>query len=79
MRASDVSCDVVFGLIGRWMDGEMTERDRDAYEQHLLFCPPCLAQNDKARLALAALREATTAAPGDDIRRRLAQLVQAKS
>lgn len=79
MRASEVRCDVVFGLIGRWLDGEMTERDADAYEQHLLFCPPCLAQNDKARLGLAALGDALAAAPDDELRRRLARLVPAES
>ncbi len=39
MQASDVNCQVIFGLLSRWRDGDMTERDLDAYEQHLLFCP----------------------------------------
>jgi Putative zinc-finger len=76
MRASDVSCDVISGLMGRWRDGDLPERDSNAYEQHLLFCPPCLIRNDKARLALDALRGAATAAPGDDLRDRLVRLAQ---
>jgi hypothetical protein len=76
IRARDVSCDVIVGLIGRWLDGDMDDEDRDAYEQHLLFCPGCLRQTDKTRRALAALRQTTTVLPGDDLRHRLARLVQ---
>lgn len=76
MRASDVSCQVVFGLLGRWHDGDMAERDRDAYEQHLLFCPPCLRQNDKMRLALAALESVFSAVPDNETRRNLAEIAR---
>ena len=76
IRAWDVSCDVIVGLIGRWLDGDMDDGDRDAYEQHLLFCPGCLRQTGKTRRALAALRETMTVLPGDDLRHRLARLVQ---
>ena len=71
MRASDVSCDVIFGLVGRWHDGDMAARDRDAYEQHLLFCPPCLRQNDKLRLALTALGQIARSEPDQEIQSRL--------
>ncbi|WP_131787982.1 zf-HC2 domain-containing protein [Protofrankia symbiont of Coriaria ruscifolia] len=40
-RALDISCDVVFDLVGAWYDGELTDNDQNAFEQHLLFCPPC--------------------------------------
>lgn len=79
MRASDVSCEVVFGLIGRWHDGDMNERDRDAYEQHLLFCPPCLQQNDKLRRALGALGRAVSGEPDRQIQARLRILPHVKS
>lgn len=45
----------------------MRETDRDAYEQHLLFCPPCLAQNDKARIAFSALISAPTQPPPEPL------------
>ena len=76
IRARDVSCDVIVGLIGRWLDGDMDDGDRDAYEQHLLFCPACLVQTGKTRRALAALRETPAAFPDDNLRHRLARLVQ---
>lgn len=64
MNAVDARCDVISGLLGRWHAGTLRAADRDAFEQHLLFCPPCLAQHDKARLAVAALvRAPGTAAP----------------
>jgi hypothetical protein len=72
MRAVDARCDVLAGLVGSWHTGTMREVDRDAYEQHLLFCPPCLVQNDKARLAFAALPAAPNEPPPDDLVRRLA-------
>lgn len=75
MRASDVNCQVIFGLLGRWHDGDMTARDRDAYEQHLLFCPPCLRQNDKMRVALAALNNAFNAVPSNEMRRNLTEII----
>lgn len=76
IRASDVSCDVIVALIGRWLDGDLDSGDRDAFEQHLLLCPACLAQAGKTRRALAALRETLTASADDDLRRRLTRLVQ---
>ena len=79
MQASNVSCDVIFGLLGRWHDGDMAEHDRDAYEQHLLFCPPCLQQNDKLRLALAALGQAARDEPDPQIHVRLRSLPHVES
>lgn len=76
MRASDVNCQVIFGLLGRWRDGDMTARDRDAYEQHLIFCPPCLRQHEKMRLALAALNNALGALSNNDIRQNLAEIIR---
>jgi hypothetical protein len=76
MRASDVSCDLIAGLIGRWWDGGMDDRDRDAYEQHLLFCPPCMVQNDKARTALTALGRATLEPVPADLHRELLTLLR---
>lgn len=76
LRASDVSCDVIVGLIGRWLDGGMDYQDRDAYEQHLLFCPACARQLDKTRRALTALSDAAAGAPDDVLRRRLSAVVR---
>ncbi|WP_239335107.1 zf-HC2 domain-containing protein [Frankia sp. CiP3] len=61
LRALDVSCDVIFDLVGAWYDGELTEGDQNAFEQHLLFCPPCLAYSERARRSLVALTAAATA------------------
>ncbi|MFA1549449.1 zf-HC2 domain-containing protein [Actinomadura chokoriensis] len=75
MRAVDVSCEVISGLLFRWQGGALPEADRDAYEQHLLFCPPCMAQNDKAHVALSALGAVPAARPDEALRRRLAGIV----
>jgi hypothetical protein len=75
MRASDVSCEVISGVMGRWREGDLTEDESDAYEQHLLFCPPCLDQSKKTRLALDALPRAATAVPSEDLLSRLTGIV----
>ena len=69
MSAVDARCSTVSGQVMRWHAGTLGVAERDVYEQHLLFCPPCLAQNDKARLALAALTDpaATTGTAPDDV------------
>lgn len=76
MKAASISCNVIMELMGRWRDGDMDQFDRDAYEQHLLFCPPCLDQNNKARIALASLREAAVAAPPEELLRDITELVE---
>jgi hypothetical protein len=75
--AIDVRCDVISALVVRWQRAGLEDVERDAYEQHLLFCPPCLVQNDKARLAFAALPAAATERPPDDLVGRLAEQVVA--
>jgi hypothetical protein len=57
----------------------MREADRNSYEQHLLFCPPCLAQNDKARPSLAALAGAAATPPPEDLLGRLTAMVDARA
>lgn len=76
MRAVDSRCDVVSSLISSWHDGSMRDADRSGYEQHLLFCPPCLAQNDKARLALGALHSPPSASPPPELLDRLVRRLQ---
>lgn len=41
----------------------MPDDDRTGFEQHLLCCPPCLQQHDKATRAMAALPAAAPSAP----------------
>lgn len=79
MRAVDVRCDVLSGLVGRWHMGSLRDVDLDAYEQHLLFCPPCLVQNDKARLGFAALSAAATEPPPEDLVHRLTNWVSSRA
>ncbi|HEV2371966.1 MAG TPA: zf-HC2 domain-containing protein [Streptosporangiaceae bacterium] len=76
-QAMGLSCQDVFGLVGRWHDGDMPGPERDSYEQHLLFCPPCLAQVGNVRTALIALREAATVMAGDGLHGRLRGLIEA--
>jgi hypothetical protein len=75
MNAARDRCDVVSGLVASWQAGTMRDVDRNAYEQHLLYCPPCLIQNDKARLALTALRSAPVTPPSDDLVARLTERI----
>lgn len=63
MDARDARCDGLSHLVGSWHTGTMREADRNGYEQHLLFCPPCMVQNQKAGLAFAALRSAGPGGP----------------
>lgn len=61
MKVSDVSCDAVVALMGRWRDGAMPERDRAVYEEHVLLCPPCATLHESTRRALDALADAIRA------------------
>jgi hypothetical protein len=77
IRRRDLDCRTMVKVMGRWLDGELSEGDSDGYEQHLLFCPACLVHNDKTRLALAALRRTPTTAASSGIRQRLVALLPA--
>ncbi|GAB3465820.1 anti-sigma factor family protein [Actinophytocola sediminis] len=67
MNPATVSCEIIVGLIGRWHDGALPPADGDAYEQHLLCCPPCLTLAENYRRALGALPTVanTSAVPAD--------------
>jgi hypothetical protein len=67
VKVADVSCQTVGGLLSRWYDGALAEVDSDMFEQHLLVCPPCQRQNDKLRIALAAIPEVADARPAEDL------------
>lgn len=69
-------CSVVVGLVGRWHDGDMSDDDLDAFEQHLMVCPPCLVYNDKVRIAMAALPTAAGAVAEEELVRDLVDLVR---
>ena len=55
MNAAEIDCATIARLRWPWLDGELGPADSDAYEQHLLFCPPCLTMTANARAALHAL------------------------
>lgn len=53
-------CDVVVGLVGRWLDDDIDAEEREPFELHILVCPPCLEHTDKAR----RLKDALASLPG---------------
>ncbi|TML22023.1 MAG: zf-HC2 domain-containing protein [Actinobacteria bacterium] len=67
MKVADVSCQTVGGLLSRWYDGTLAEVEADVYEQHMLVCPPCQRQNDKLRVALAAIPAVADVRPGAEL------------
>ncbi len=81
MSTLDISCEDIFDLVGAWHDRELSERDQNAFEQHLLICPPCLAYSDRVRRALAALEATATVAVPEGLSGRVttAVLEQARS
>lgn len=79
MKAVEVRCDVLSGLVGRWHAGTLRDADREAYEQHLLFCPPCLVQNDKARLGFAALSAVAAELPPEDLVQHLINRISSRT
>jgi anti-sigma factor RsiW len=54
-------CTLVQQLIGRYHDGELAGERADAFEQHLLQCPPCLVEVRRLRATLRYLDEAAAA------------------
>jgi hypothetical protein len=75
MNAATVSCAVISGLLGRWYDSDLPEGERDAYEQHLLLCPPCLVRSENYRTAITALPGAARTVPDGTLRADLLELV----
>lgn len=71
MSAATLTCEMLTSLRWRWLDGGLSEDDTEAYEQHLLFCPPCLVETDKARASLTALRGVAVTAPAEELVRHL--------
>jgi anti-sigma factor RsiW len=63
MLAEHTSCEVIVPLMGAWSDGLLDADDRDAFEQHLLLCPPCLARGEADRWARQAVRAAAAVVP----------------
>ena len=63
MNPATASCDVIVGLVGRWQAGELPADESTVYEQHLLFCPPCMTYAENYRTALSALPGIAGAAP----------------
>jgi hypothetical protein len=55
MSAAEVDCRVVQRLLGRWHDGELPADESEVFEEHLVLCPPCLVENQRLTVALAAL------------------------
>ena len=79
MKAVHLTCQVLAGLRWQWLAQALPEEDTEAYEEHLLFCPPCLVENDKARASLTALRHATEPVPAEPLVRRLVAAVEQAS
>lgn len=79
MNALNVDCATISVLMGQWHDGELPGDEHQAFEEHLLFCPPCLVQNQKLKGALAALSHAARAAAPQDLTHRLATIVEARA
>jgi anti-sigma factor RsiW len=61
MLDEHTSCSAIVPLISTWSDGDLDEADRDAFEQHLLLCPPCLARSEADRWARRSVLAAATA------------------
>lgn len=58
MTGADIDCMTIMALRWSWLDGELTGSDEEAYEQHLLLCPACLAFTGNGRAAMRALAAA---------------------
>jgi hypothetical protein len=71
MNVADVSCQTIGALMTRWYDHSLTEVESDAYEQHMLLCPPCLVQAGKLRTALTALPAAADSSAPEELVARL--------
>lgn len=74
MRAVDVTCRAVTGLIEEWHGGALGEDEQELLEQHVLVCPPCLVHLDVHRRGLRALAGVATPAPPDVVDRVLGLL-----
>jgi hypothetical protein len=79
MTGSDLSCRLVARLLPQWQQATLLAGENERYEQHLLLCPPCLGQHDKARAALRALRSAAATGPTDALVAELVAVARRRS
>jgi anti-sigma factor RsiW len=75
MRLSeDLSCRELVELVTDYFDGALSERDRERFEEHVVFCPGCASHLEQMRTTIAV----TGALTEDDLpERTAAELLEA--
>lgn len=76
---ADEDCNETLRELYQYLDGQLSEADRDHIQQHLDDCSPCLAAFDfEAELRLVIRHRCVEQVP-DDLRQRIARAIEAES
>lgn len=72
-------CNQTLREIYQFLDGELTEDDRDNIAQHLHDCSPCLEAYDFEAELKAVVRNRCTDRVPESLRTRIAQAIEAEA
>lgn len=76
---ADDDCNETLRELYQYLDGQLSEADRDHIQQHLDDCSPCLAAFDfEAELRMVVRHRCVEQVP-DDLRQRIARAIEAES
>lgn len=72
-------CNQTLREIYQFLDGELTENDRDSIAQHLHDCSPCLEAYDFEAELKAVVRNRCTDQVPESLRTRIAQAIESEA
>lgn len=76
---ADDDCNETLRELYQYLDGQLSEADRDHIQQHLDDCSPCLAAFDfEAELRMVVRHRCVEQVP-EDLRQRIARAIEAES
>ena len=53
--ADDISCAELVELVTEYIDGSLDPRDRERFEEHIVFCDGCANHLDQMRTTIAVV------------------------
>jgi anti-sigma factor RsiW len=70
-----ITCRQLIDFIGSYVEGELDERSRNAFERHLLLCASCRVYLASYRETIALVKILATDDPLDDVPEELVRVI----
>lgn len=72
-----MTCEEAFDFLAAFLDGELPDDTRLAFERHLAMCPPCVAYLDSYRETIALGRAACGSEAAEEVPEELVNAILA--